>query len=216
MPSNGNNTRGNNAVTASEMPSPTHHMAIKATTANMRCALSVIPSGSGMSKIPQKIISPAKSTIVCFLNVFSIKGGPSKRVQRIDINRGKIKILSRRDVQTHHWERSRLITIYCSPVSEQPNANRKGSGLFWGWRRCGCPFQVVWVCSPMPEPPVVVSAGWECIGFSFAIIRFPVDKNRGSGDRADIQWQRHRHHVRSHPAMHYLTYLKMHPCSSSR
>jgi len=113
MPSSGNNTRGTNAVTASEVPSPTHHIAIKATTANMRCALSVIPSGSGMSKIPQDITSPAKSTTICFLNAFSIKGGSSKRVQRIDINRGKKQILFRRDGQTYHWERNRLINTYC-------------------------------------------------------------------------------------------------------
>jgi hypothetical protein len=67
IPSSGNNTSGNRAVTASEVPSPTHHIAINATTASMHCPLSLMLSGSGMSKIAPNTEMPVIRTIICFL-----------------------------------------------------------------------------------------------------------------------------------------------------
>jgi hypothetical protein len=60
----------------------------------MHCALSVIPSGSGMSKIPQNITSPAKSTTICFLNVFSIKEARQKKFNELILTEGRKKSYS--------------------------------------------------------------------------------------------------------------------------
>lgn len=74
IPSSGNNTSGNRAVTASEVPSPTHHTAIKDATANMRCPLSLMPSASGMSNIEQNKARPINKTTICFLKDVSTQG----------------------------------------------------------------------------------------------------------------------------------------------
>ena len=73
MPSSGNKIKGNNAVTAIEVPSPTHQIAINKTMANIRRALSFIPSGNGMSKITQNTVRPESKTTTFFLNVISIR-----------------------------------------------------------------------------------------------------------------------------------------------
>ena len=68
MPNRGNNTKGNKAVTAREVPSPIHQMAMRAVTASIRCPSGVKPCGVGMKRIIQNVASPARRTIPCLLN----------------------------------------------------------------------------------------------------------------------------------------------------
>jgi hypothetical protein len=76
MPSNGNKTRGRSAVTASEVPSPIHQIAMRAVTASIRCPSDVKPARVGIARSVRKIAAPVAKTTNCLLKVVDIKKLP--------------------------------------------------------------------------------------------------------------------------------------------